>query len=177
MLLKSYYNPNTHEVRIRNQPDAAEAAPFVSLGNINHTVSTDNANGMQNKSVSHVIYQHVQEQLYLQRGMQDMQIVKITPAGTFKLIESFNVNHSQPYVAPGETIKVTPIVLPADATKDGFYLVADNPDLVEIAAGTGPDVGSFIVTMKAAGQTILRCGVSNTNLREHIAVEAKTEPQ
>lgn len=89
MKLKSYFDPSRNSklvqtVQIRMAEDDAPSSPFVLLGELNHEPG-DNASGMQKQCISHAIYSHVQEQVYLKQGIQDMQRISITHAGTFAL--------------------------------------------------------------------------------------------
>lgn len=174
MKLKSYFNPNATNtvftVQIRKAADAAPGAPFVLLGDLNHEVP-DNASGMQGFSVSHAIYQHVQEQMYLQHGLQDMQRIKITTGGTFKLLESMYVSKTPLLVKPTEKITLSVKILPADATVDGYYAELENPTLGTVTDKTN---GVFEIVMPADAQTIVKIGIKNTDLFELVPVEART---
>lgn len=176
MKLKSYFNPNAVDtifnVQIRLATDAAPAAPFVALGDLTHEPVNDNASGMQKLSISHVIYQHVQEQLYRQYKIQDIQRVKITNAAGYIPVTSFYVDKTNPVVKPGETVTLKAMVLPANATVDGFYISASNPALVSVAAGASAN--EFVVTIPNEGDVILNIGVKNTQLFESIPVSAQT---
>lgn len=176
MKLKSYFNPTPDAnlcltVQVRLATDDAPAAPFVALGDLTHEPPTDNASGMQNLSVSHAVYQHVQEQVYLQKKIQDMQKIKITTGGTFKLLESMYVQKSQSLIKPGETVELTVKVEPADATIDGYFCTVENPALGTVVAG---DDGLFTITMPEEGQTIVKIGLKNTDLFELVPIEART---
>lgn len=156
MKLKSFYNPTTHEVRVQLAADAAPAAPFVALGDVIHEPVDDNASGMQKHDISHVIYQHVQEQLYLQHKQENMQIVKITYSGNFKPLQRVLVDQGKNRLGYNEeaTIKVT--LDPVDATTDGIKFKVSNPDLVVITSDTGngtfkfrgPNKGKFFVRVR-----------------------------
>lgn len=164
MKLKSYFDPSRNSklvqtVQIRMAADAAPSSPFELLGELNHEPG-DNASGMQKQSISHAIYSHVQEQVYLKKGIQDMQRISITHAGTFVLPTGFNVSHTNTYVKPGDLIKVEFQLIPANATKDGYFLVAENPALVEITKDGKAD-GKWELKFKQDGETILSFGVVN----------------
>lgn len=169
MKLKSYFNPTTRVVEVRLLADAAPAAPFVVLGDLTHEETNDNASGMQKHAISHVIYQHVQEALYKQHQVQDMQRITIKNAGAFRLLESLHVDAGQTSVKPTEkiTIKITPV--PANATVDGYYVIANDPSLVTITDKTG---GVFEAVFASANNTILRVGVKNANFEQLIPIEA-----
>lgn len=173
MKLTSYFNPSTNVVQIRLASDAAPASPFVALGAVTHEPVNDNLSGAQKYSVSHVIFQHVQEQLYLKYKIQDMGIIRITTGGAFVLLQSFRVERTQPTVKPGGKVTVKAVVLPANATVDGYYVSADNPDLVTIAAGGSAN--EFVVTLPKEGDVLLTVGIKNTDLFETIPVSAQIE--
>lgn len=170
MKLKSFFDPTTRTVQVQLDTDLAPASPFVELGLLTHE-EEDNASGMQLVPVSHAIYQHVQEQLYVKHGIQNMQIISIEPAGKFKLLESMHIDRGQTMVKPGENIVIKGTVFPEDATIDGFYCHAHNPALVTI---TEAPVGTFTVVFNGDGETILEVGLKNTQLRELVPVEART---
>lgn len=175
MKLKSYFNPNRdtklmHTVQIRLASDAAPAAPFVALGDLTHEPG-DNASGMQRQSVSHAIYSHVQEQLYLQHELQDMQKIKLTFAGGYLPVNSFSVDRGITSVKPGEKITLQAKVFPAGATIDGFYLKSHNPAIVTITDKTN---GKFEVVFKEDGEVILSLGIINSPFEELIPAEAWT---
>lgn len=141
MKLRSYFNPNAdanmmRTVQIRLQSDAAPAAPFVLLGDINHEVP-DNASGMQQQAVSHVIYQHVQELLYREQGIQDMQRIKLTHAGGFVLVQRVFVDRGDPRVGIGHTSTIKVTFEPANATHDPVQFMVSNPGLIEVISNTG----------------------------------------
>ena len=175
MKLKSYFNPTrdanlNQVVEIRNTGDAAPASPFVLLGELVHE-GGDNTSGMQKISINHAIYSHVQEQLYLKHKIQDMQKIKLTHGGTFKLVESFTVDRGQTSVKPGEKITLQAKVVPADATHDGFYVTSHNPELVTITDKTN---GKFEVVFKGDGVAILTLGIIGTQFEVLIPTEAWT---
>lgn len=178
MKLKSYFNPNrdanlTQEVQIRMAADAAPAAPFVLLGDLTHEAG-DNAGGMQKTNVNHAIYSHVQEQLYLKYGIQDMQKIRLTHAGTFVLPTGFSISHTNTYVKPDEVIKVDFAILPANATKDGYFMVIENPSLITVVKNGGTD-GKWEVKFKGDGETILTFGVvNNPTLATMLPIQAWT---
>ena len=92
MKLKSYFNPTrdarlVQTVEVRLAADAAPASPFVLLGDLIHEPVDDNLSGAQKHDVSHVIFQHVQEQVFLKHQIQDMQRIRITIGGAFKLLD------------------------------------------------------------------------------------------
>lgn len=143
MKLKSYFNPTTREAQVRLAADAAPAAPFVALGDVTHEPVDDNASGMQKHDISHVIYQHIQERLYLQFGLQDMQIIKITYGGNFKVLKRVYVDQGMNRLGYGIENTVTVTLDPLDATNDGITFTPSNPDLVTVVANTGNGVYKF----------------------------------
>lgn len=164
MKLKSYINLTRdtklkQTVQIRLAADAAPASPFVLLGDIIHEPVDDNLSGAQLTDVSHVIFQHVQEQVYLKHQLQDMGLINITNGGTFKLVERVFVDQGKNRLGYNEeaTIKVT--VSPADATHDAITFKVSNPDLVTVTSDTGngtfkfrgPSKGEFFVTVRMNG--------------------------
>lgn len=175
MKLKSYFNPNRdsklmHTVQIRLATDAAPAAPFITLGEVTHEPG-DNASGMQKQSISHVIYSHVQEQLYLQHGLQDMQKIQLTNGGNYRPVVSFTVDRGVTSVKPGVVITLQAHVQPANATLDGFYLTSHNPAIVTITDKTN---GKYEVVFKEDGEAILKLGIKNSGFEELIPTEAWT---
>lgn len=176
MKLKSYFNPTPDAdlnltVQIRNAADAAPGGAFTLLGDINHEPPIDDASGMQKQSISHAIFQHVQEQVYLKKQIQDMQKIKITFGGTFKLLKGMYVEKGKNLIKPGETVELTVKIEPADATIDGYFCEVENPALGTVAAGAG---GKFTITMPQDGQTIVKIGLKNTDLYELVPIEART---
>ncbi len=158
MKLRSYFNPTVDSdkmrtVQIRVQGDAAPAAPFVALGNINHEVP-DNASGMQMVDVSHAIYNHVQEQLYRQHGIQDMQKIKLTHAGSFNLINRVIVNRGLTRLGIGHESTISVAFDPSNATHDAVKFTVSNPDLVDIVSNTGD--GTFTFRNKGKGELFVR---------------------
>lgn len=142
MKLRSYYNPTAKIAEVRLQADAAPAAPFVLLGDIIHEAD-DNASGMQKMAISHVIFQHVQEQLYLQYGEQNMQSVTITNGGTFVMIKRVLVNRDQNRVGIGHSNTISVTFDPVDASHDPVQFMVSNPDLIDIVSNTGNGVLTF----------------------------------
>lgn len=175
MKLKSYFNPvpvNTvFTVEVRLASDAAPGAPFVALGDLTHEPPTDNASGMQGQSLSHAIYQHVQEQVYLQKQLQDMQRIRITNGGAFRLLTGMYVSKGVTLVKPGETVTLSVKVEPANATVDGYVCTIEDKNL-----GTVEDMGDgvFEITMPNEGITIAKIGIKNTDLFELVPIEART---
>lgn len=175
MKLKSYFNPvpvNTvFTVQIRLASDAAPAAPFVALGDVTHEPPTDNASGMQKQSLSHVIYQHVQEQVYLQKKLQDMQRINITNGGAFRLLKGMYVEKAATYIKPGEKVTLKVKVEPANATVDGYFAEVEDDQLGTVEDKTN---GVFEITMPNEGITIVKIGIKNTDLYELVPIEART---
>lgn len=176
MKLKSYFNPTPDAnlcltVQIRNAADAAPGGGFTLLGDLTHEPPADNASGMQGRSVSHAVYQHVQEQVYLQKKIQDMQKIKITTGGTFKFLKGMYIEKGELLVKPGEDVVMTVKVEPADATIDGYFCEVENPALGTVVAGAA---GKFTITMPQDGQTIVKIGLKNTDLYELVPIEART---
>lgn len=143
MKLKSYFNATTREAQVRLAADAAPAAPFVALGDVTHEPVDDNASGMQKHDISHVLYQHIQERLYLQFGLQDMQIIKITYGGNFKVLQRVFVDLGINRLGYNVENTVTVTLDPVDATNDGITFTPSNPDLVTVVANTGNGVYTF----------------------------------
>lgn len=188
MKLRSYYSPTTDAklnrvVQIQLQSDAAPAAPFVLLGDINHE-EPDNANGMQRYSINHAIYQHVQEQLYRQHGIQDMQRVDITHAGGFVLIERVVVDTGNNHVAVGEETTITVSFVPANATHDPVQFTISNPELVEDVVDAGDGVlkftnkskGEVFVEVRTNGYTQRFPFIFDETLNDPVEPEEPTDP-
>lgn len=164
MKLKSYYNPAIQTVQVRMAADAAPAAPYVALGDLIHEPVDDNASGMQKHAISHVIYQHVQEQLYLQHDLQDMQLISIIFGGNYKPLQRVYVDQGQNRLGYNVENTITVTLDPVDATNDGVTFKVSNPDLVVVIANTGngifkfrgPNKGEFFVRVRVGNfeQTI-----------------------
>lgn len=149
MKLKSYFNPTrdanlVQSVQIRLAGDAAPAAPYVLLGALTHEPVDDNLSGAQLQSVSHAIYQHVQEQLFVQQHLQDMQKIKISYGGNFKPINRVLVSQEANRIGYNEQTTISVGLDPVDATNDGITFSVSNPGLVSITSNTGNGVFSFI---------------------------------
>ena len=173
MKLKSYYNPLTHEAQVRLATDAAADSPFVLLGTVTHEPNDDNASGMQKHNISHVIFQHIQEQLYLQKGLQDMQIVKITYGGAAKPVEYFTVDPAAFVLGVGVEATMTVKVWPEGALFDGYEIKPDNADLIEVVSNTA---GVYKFKGKGMGQTWLRVRILGTGHEQRVPVRIVTEP-
>lgn len=159
MKLKSYYNPTIQTVQVRLAADAAPASPYVALGDLIHEPVDDNASGMQKHDVSHVIFQHVQEQLYLQHDLQDMQLISITFGGNFKPLQRVYVDQGKNRLGYNEEATITVTLDPVDATTDGITFKVSNPDLVTVTANTGNGVFKFRGPNK--GEFFIRVRVGN----------------
>ncbi len=171
MKLKSYLETNRTGLRYKViVQKAATAAPagYTVLGEINHEVP-DNLRGMQALPINHVIFQHVQEQMYTQKGVQDMQSVLIDIGDDIKPVKSMYIEKSKLLVKPGEKITLKVIVDPVDALVDGYFCVAENETLAEVEDKTN---GVFEITMPQVGQTLVKIGITNGNMFEWVPVEA-----
>lgn len=163
MKLKSYFNPTrdsrlSQTVEVRLATDAAPNAPFVLLGDLIHEEG-DNASGHQKHSVSHAIFAHVQEQVFLKHELQDMQRIRITTGGAFKLLNRIMVDPgvTRNYVGAEHTVTVT--LDPTGATTNGVKFKFSNPSLVTVLANTGNGVIKFKSLMK--GELLLEVTVDN----------------
>lgn len=174
MKLKSYFNPTTREAQVRLAADAAPAAPFVALGDVTHEPVDDNASGMQKHDISHVIYQHIQERLYLQFGLQDMQIIKITYGGNFKVLQRVFVDLGMNRLGYNVENTVTVTLDPVDATNDGITFTPSNPDLVTVVANTGNGVYTFKGPNK--GAFFLKVRVNNFEQNIPFEISDELEP-
>lgn len=175
MKLKSYFNPTrdsklVQTVQVRLAADLAPTAPYVELGALTHEPVDDNLSGAQLHSISHAIYQHVQEQVYLKHGVQDMQKIRIITGGAFVLPERMLASVSAQLVALATPITVKFSVDPVAATIDGYSLKAENPDLVTITPGAA---GEYSVTFKQEGMTVLTGGIANTPFFQHIPIQTQ----
>lgn len=159
MKLKSYYNPTIQTVQVRLAADAAPAAPYVALGDLIHEPVDDNASGMQKHDISHVLFQHVQEQLYLQHDLQDMQLITIIFGGNFKPLQRVYVDQGKNRLGYNEEATITVTLDPVDATNDGISFKVSNPDLVTVTANTGNGVFKFRGPNK--GEFFVRVRVGN----------------
>lgn len=180
MKLRSYFNPTRDSnlmqtVQIRLAADSAPAAPFVLLGDLTHEAQ-DNLSGAQKLPINHAIYSHVQELLYTKHGIQDMQKIKLTNAGTFVLPTGFLFNNTNTYVKPGDTIKLDFTILPANATKDGYYFKAENSDLIEVTRSGATD-GKWEFEFTGDGETIVEVGIVNSHFHTFLPVQAWTTPR
>ena len=172
MKLKSYFNPTTYEAQVRMAADAAPAAPFVLLGDVTHEPNDDNASGMQKKNVSHVIFQHIQEQVYLKHNLQDMQAIKITYGGTAKPVTGFTVDPASFVLVVGKEATMTVKVAPAGALYDGIEIKPDNADLIEVVSNAA---GVYKFKGKGMGQTWLRIRILGTGHEQRVPVRLITE--
>lgn len=164
MKLKSYFNPTRdarlmQQVQVRLAADAAPGAPFVLLGDLIHEPVDDNLSGAQKHDISHVVFQHVQEQLYLQHDIQDMQRIGITFAGGFKPLLRVIVDQAANRLGYNEETTINVRLDPADATTDGIKFAVSNPALVVVTSDTGngtfkfraPSKGEFFVRIRVNG--------------------------
>lgn len=173
MKLKSYFNPTrdsrlAQTVQIRLAADAAPASPFVLLGTLTHEPVDDNLSGAQKHDISHVIFQHVQEQVFLQHQMQDMSKVRITSGGAFKLPTRMFVSVGARVVDLADPVLIDVTVEPVAATIDGYFLTAENPALVTI---TTVSPGKYSVSFTGEGETILTVGIANTPFEQMIPIQ------
>lgn len=176
MKLKSYFNPTRDAklrqiVQVRLATDAAPAAPFVLLGDIIHEPVDDNASGMQKHDISHVIFQHVQEQVYLQHQLQDMGRINITVGGAFKLLERVYVDQSKNRLGVNEETTINVRLIPTDATTDGVKFQVSNPDLVTITANTGNGTFKFRGNQKGEFFVRVRVGQFEQNIPYEVTEE------
>lgn len=163
MKLKSYFNPTrdarlVQTVEVRLAADAAPASPFVLLGDLIHEPVDDNLSGAQKHSVSHVIFQHVQEQVFLKHKIQDMQRIRITIGGAFKLLDRVFVDQGQNRLGVNEETTISVRLFPADATTDGVHFSVSNPALVTVTADTGN--GTFKFRGNQKGEFFVRVRVN-----------------
>lgn len=163
MKLKSYISNTAganqvREVRVVLATDASPGAGWTLLGNITHEPVDDNASGHQKHDISHVIYQHVQEQVYLQLKLQDMQRINITHGGEFKLLERVLVDQGENRLGIGfeHTIKVS--LVPTDATTDGVSFWVSQEGVIEEISHAN---GQFKFKTIAKGETTVRIRVGN----------------
>lgn len=161
MKLKSYFNPTRdsnlmQDVQVRLAADAAPASPYVALGEIDHDIDDDNLSGAQNTNISHVVFQHVQEALYKQHGIQDMQRIRITFGGGYVALKRVLIDQGANRLGYNEETTITVSLDPVNATHDPITFEVSNPDLVEILADDGdgvftfrgPGKGEFFVTVR-----------------------------
>lgn len=174
MKLKSYYNPTTRVVEVRLAADAAPAAPFVALGDVTHEPVDDNTSGMQKQSLNHVLFQHIQERLYVQLDIQDMQLINITYGGNFKPLQRVFVDQGINRLGYNieNTVRVT--LDPADATTDGITFTPSNPDLVTVVANTGNGMYTFKGPNK--GEFFLKVRVNNFEQNIPFEISDELEP-
>ena len=163
MKLKSYFNPTrdarlVQTVEVRLAADPAPDSPFVLLGDLIHEPVDDNLSGAQKHDVSHVIFQHVQEQVFLKHQIQDMQRIRITIGGAFKLLDRVFVDQGQNRLGVNEETTINVRLIPADATNDGVQFQVSNPDLVTITADTGD--GTFKFRGNQKGEFFVRVRVN-----------------
>lgn len=173
MQLRSFYNPTTSTVALQRANDAVLGGEWEELGTVEHTETSDNLRGMQNTSTNHAVYSHIQEQLYLQYGIQDMQVIDIIYAGSLDPVERFWVTTSANTVRPQQEVTLKALVEPAGSNLDDFYVKASNPDLVDITTEAG---GEFKVKFNGPGQVTVRIGIKNTNHRQEVSLEARGTP-
>ena len=164
MKLKSYYNPTRDAllrqvVQIRLASDAAPAAPFVLLGDLTHEPVDDNLSGAQKHDVSHAIFQHVQEQVYLKHQIQD------------KLLERVYVDQSKNRLGVNEETTINVRLIPADATTDGVKFKVSNPDLVTVTADTGNGTFKFRGNQKGEFFVRVRVGMFEQNIPYEVTEE------
>lgn len=174
MKLKSYYSPTRdaklkQTVQIRLAADAAPAAPFVALGDVIHEPVDDNLSGAQKTDISHVLFQHVQEQVYKQFGIQDMGLINIVYSGGFKVLNSVYVDQGANRLGLGIENTITVRLNPTDATTDGVVFNVDVPELVTVTANTGNGVFKFKGIKK--GWVNIRVRVKGTQFEQIVPVE------
>lgn len=176
MKLKSYYNPTTRVVQVRLAADAAPAAPFVALGDVTHEPVDDNASGMQKQSLNHVLFQHIQERLYVQLDIQDMQLINITYGGNLKPLQRVFVDQGINRLGYNieNTVRVT--LDPADATTDGITFTPSNPGLVTVVANTGNGVYKFKGANKGEFFLKVRVGAFEQNIPFEFSDELEPAP-
>lgn len=175
MKLKSYISNGAganqvREVQIRLAADASPGAGYTLLGNVTHEPVDDNASGMQKTDIAHVIYQHVQEQVYLLYKLQDMQRIKITTGGGFKLLQRVLVDQGLNRLAIGQEGQIKVTLVPSDATTDGVNFQVSNPALV---TGTSQVGNVFKFTGTGKGEVFIRVRVGA--FEQNIPVEFSEE--
>lgn len=173
MKLKSYFSPTRdahliQTVEVRLAADPAPDSPFVLLGDLIHEPVDDNLSGAQKHSVSHVIFQHVQEQVFLKHQLQDMGKIRITTGGAFKLPTRMFVSVGARVVDLADPILIDVTVEPVGATIDGYFITAENPALVTITTTTA---GKYSVKFKGEGETILTVGIANSPFEQMIPIQ------
>lgn len=179
MELKSYFNPtpgadNRLTVDVRLSTDAAPSAPFILLGTVKHEEPLDNLPGAQGTYRNHPIVSHIQERLYVQHGIQNMQNINIVYGGTYKPVSSVDIVHTSLVIKPGETIKFKIRILPEGAgLASGSFLEASNPDFITIIKD-GMTTGEWEIGLEEAGHTTVKIGIANTPMMESFTVEART---
>lgn len=174
MKLKSYFDPTRdarliQTVEVRLAADPAPASPFVLLGDLIHEPVDDNLSGAQKHDVSHVIFQHVQEQVFLKHKLQDMQRIKIVNAGAFKLVDRVLVDQEANRLGINVPSTITVKTTPSDATTDGVVFTVSNPDLVDIVANTGN--GVFTFKGKSKGEVFIHVHVKGTSFNQSFPYE------
>lgn len=178
MKLKSYISNTAglnqvREVRVVLAADASPGAGWTLLGDLIHEPVDDNASGMQKHDVSHVIYQHVQEQVYLKQGLQDMQRIKITFGGNFKPLVSVHVDQGENRLGIGKTATIKVTTVPANATHDGIVFAISNPELVDNIVNAGDGVLKFDSVGK--GEIFVRVRVKGSSFEQLIPFEFTEE--
>jgi len=170
MKLTAYYDAATNAVQVRMTTDAAPGGAYVKLVDIVHE-ALDNLPGAEGRSISHRIYQHIQDALYLNHGVQNMQLITISTAGTYVALQRVFVDQGMNRLGYGIENTVTVTLDPANATNDGITFVVSNPDLVTVVANTGNGVFTFKGPNK--GNVFIRVRVND--FEQNIPVEFTDE--
>lgn len=171
MKLTAYFSASTNVVQVRLTTDAAPGGTFVKLVDIVHEPADDSLPGATQHDVSHVIYQHVRDALYLEHGVQNMQIIIITTGGGYVALERVFVDQGINRLGYNVENTVTVTLDPVNATNDGVKFSVSNPDLVEILSDTGNGVFTFKAPNKGEFFLRVRVGFFEQNIPFEITEE------
>lgn len=139
-MLQLAYNSTTKVAKFQ-MPGDAPGAGFVDLGDIHHPNPTDELG----ENGTHVLYHHVQEELY-KEGHLDMSIVEIQ----FKKVTGLSIAPATSALAPAATEQLTPTVTPADAAnRTVTYATSDATKATVSASGLITAVAAGVATITA----------------------------
>lgn len=170
MKLTAYYAAATNAVQVRLTTDAAPGGAYVKLVDIVHE-ALDNLPGAEGRKVSHVIYQHIQDALNRDFGVQNMQLITISTGGSYVALRRVFVDQGKNRLGYGIENTVTVTLDPANATNDGISFTVSNPSLVTVVANTGNGVFTFKGPNK--GEVFIKVRVND--FEQNIPVEFTDE--
>lgn len=140
--------------------DALPATAGTTLTDVTHAKagSTETADGVSDHPENHVLYHDIQDALYRQQGIQNMQGISIVPSGA---LAAEYLSGAALTVAAAATVQAVVKYQPADVTgvaEDFTYVSSDETKATVAATGvvTGVAAGEAVITAthKHTGQTV-----------------------